>query len=413
MTKFANELEQFKGFARPNYTPVPDELFDELLAFLTGAELKVLLYIIRRTFGFKRDADAISLSQMLNGIQKTDGTIQDHGAGLSKPTLLQALRSLQERGIVIASRRRSTEKGDEPTVYTLHFRTDDRGQVLIPPVVKKFDQGGGQRTSPGPWSNFFTTQETGLQETDRQETDGNLSKLRKGSHQVSSQGKAESSQSTTPSLGPLPIVSPANSTVPTRSRRAQKDTTVASSEAMLSQTTRVGSSHFSTVSEAQPAMPPVSHTPRGFSRPADVLAAAPGGSGEPRLVERTTAPIATAEQSEDASPEYIENVIRDLSHELSDSTHIRANVTQALHLWEQSGLSVKAFVEVLYSVRRTTRLQSDVKKPMPYLFKLARVQLGLSPNPQKNRTPAAPEQSSPDTSSRTSLAGRYAHRVHR
>ena len=43
----------FRGFRSPSYTQVPDELFDELLVELSGGELKVLLYIIRRTFGFK------------------------------------------------------------------------------------------------------------------------------------------------------------------------------------------------------------------------------------------------------------------------------------------------------------------------------------------------------------------------
>ena len=57
----------FAGFSSPNYTQVPDELFDVLLPALSDAELRVLLYIIRRTFGFKRDADAISLSQMVHG----------------------------------------------------------------------------------------------------------------------------------------------------------------------------------------------------------------------------------------------------------------------------------------------------------------------------------------------------------
>jgi hypothetical protein len=47
------------GFRRPTTTPVPDELFDEWLAVLSGAELKCLLYIVRRTLGFKKDADAI------------------------------------------------------------------------------------------------------------------------------------------------------------------------------------------------------------------------------------------------------------------------------------------------------------------------------------------------------------------
>jgi hypothetical protein len=49
-----HDEHQFTGYASPNYTPVPDELFDEQLPDLSGAELKVLLYVIRRTFGFKR-----------------------------------------------------------------------------------------------------------------------------------------------------------------------------------------------------------------------------------------------------------------------------------------------------------------------------------------------------------------------
>jgi hypothetical protein len=53
MKKAAQQILRFKGFLSPRYTQVPDELFDELMAYLSGAELKVLLYIIRRTFGFK------------------------------------------------------------------------------------------------------------------------------------------------------------------------------------------------------------------------------------------------------------------------------------------------------------------------------------------------------------------------
>ena len=72
------------GFDSPNYTPVPDKLFDEYLARLSGAELKALLYIIRRTFGFKKDSDTISLKQMVEGITTHDGRRLDFGAGLSK-----------------------------------------------------------------------------------------------------------------------------------------------------------------------------------------------------------------------------------------------------------------------------------------------------------------------------------------
>src|SRR5712671_1017755 len=101
----------FRGFRSPNYTPVPDELFDELLVELSGAELKVLLYIIRRTFGFKRDSDNISLSQMLNGIRTHDGRVLDRGVGLTKKTLLQAIKTLEEQHVISTERRRSLEKG--------------------------------------------------------------------------------------------------------------------------------------------------------------------------------------------------------------------------------------------------------------------------------------------------------------
>ena len=79
MSKTTAPIIRFSGFTSPNYTQVPDELFDALMVELSGAELKVLLYIIRRTFGFKRDSDTISLSQMLSGLKTSDGRQLDRG----------------------------------------------------------------------------------------------------------------------------------------------------------------------------------------------------------------------------------------------------------------------------------------------------------------------------------------------
>jgi hypothetical protein len=129
----------FPGFTVPAYTPVPDILFDELLAILTGAEVKVLLYIIRRTFGFKKQADSISLQQLQFGITKKDGTVLDNGCGVkNKNTLLQAIRSLEEKHIIIAQRQRSAIRGDMPTVYSLNMASSPPPPVvsnLHPPVV--------------------------------------------------------------------------------------------------------------------------------------------------------------------------------------------------------------------------------------------------------------------------------------
>ena len=166
----------FRGYSSPNYTPVPDELFDEQLPDLSGAELKVLLYVIRRTFGFKRESDNISLSQMLNGLRTRDGRILDRGVGLSKKTLLQAIKSLEEQAIILTERRRSQEKGDEPTSYRLNVRSQATMEETTPPVGGKVPHGGGAQIPPGGWGSNSPTQETVRQKTDR-----DLSKF-EGSH---------------------------------------------------------------------------------------------------------------------------------------------------------------------------------------------------------------------------------------
>jgi len=156
-----NDDDKFKGYASPNYTPVPDELFDEQLPDLSGAELKVLLYVIRRTFGFRRESDNISISQMLNGLHKYDGRQLDRGVGLTKKTLLLAIKSLEEKNIIFTERRRSVERGDEPTSYRLNIADGKAREKTTPPVGEKLHQGGGGEIPPGPWGRNYPTQETG------------------------------------------------------------------------------------------------------------------------------------------------------------------------------------------------------------------------------------------------------------
>src|SRR5438552_2572306 len=95
---------QFAGFINPTTTPVPDVLFDELAPELTEAELRVLLYIIRRTFGFKKHQDDISLKQLVEGITTHDGRTLDRGAGVAKSAATRAVRGLVEKGVIVAIR---------------------------------------------------------------------------------------------------------------------------------------------------------------------------------------------------------------------------------------------------------------------------------------------------------------------
>lgn len=141
----------FRGFQRPTYTPIPDELIDEHLPDFTGAELKVLLYICRRTFGFKKESDNISLQQLMNGIKNLD-----RGTGLTKKTLLTTLDALEDRGFIVSERRQSREKGNEPTNYRLRFV----GEKSTHPLVESLHQGLGNESIPGARRKDSPTQET-------------------------------------------------------------------------------------------------------------------------------------------------------------------------------------------------------------------------------------------------------------
>src|SRR5215213_6455512 len=88
---------QFDGFGSPNYTQVPDELFDVLAPTLSEAELRVLLYIVRRTFGFKKESDDISLKQLVDGIKTRDGRVLDRGAGVGKTAAIRAVKGLVDK----------------------------------------------------------------------------------------------------------------------------------------------------------------------------------------------------------------------------------------------------------------------------------------------------------------------------
>ena len=98
---------------------MPDAFFDVVAPQLSEAELRVALYIIRRTFGFKKDSDTISLRQMVEGITTKDGRSPrswhrpEEVGGRQRPQ-----RPRAQRGHPLAAQP-SRERGNEPTTYAL------------------------------------------------------------------------------------------------------------------------------------------------------------------------------------------------------------------------------------------------------------------------------------------------------
>jgi hypothetical protein len=161
----------FQGFQFPTTTPVPDEVFDVLMPQLSGAELKVLLYICRRTFGFKKESDTISLHQIAHGIKTRDGRVLDGGTGLCKRHVQRALKVLEKKNIIQVSRKVDETGLNEVNTYSLNMLDTGDGVGTKSAYGRdKKSPGVGTPGSGGVGTPGSTTtnsnQETVLQETD-------------------------------------------------------------------------------------------------------------------------------------------------------------------------------------------------------------------------------------------------------
>jgi hypothetical protein len=150
----------------PNSTQVPDVIFDRWMAELSGAEFKVLLYIARRTYGFSKDADAISLNQLARGIRRRDGTSLDRGTGLSRSGVKAACNALIAKGLVLRAANTGPDGREaEESTYRLNLYTPlPEGVGREKAYVGQVGKGGRPEISPG------VGQKLAPQETD-QETD--------------------------------------------------------------------------------------------------------------------------------------------------------------------------------------------------------------------------------------------------
>jgi len=171
----------FAGFVAAGTTWVPDIVFDELLPILSGAELKALLYIIRRTLGFNKDCDSISLSQFKDGITTKDGKQLDKGCGVSdRTTLVQALNKLEEYGCINRVKSYTTQRDKDITLYSLRYVEGSR--EILPPSSENILEGSRENRLGVVGKSYYGSRENRLgvvgksylQETVIQNTDSQL-----------------------------------------------------------------------------------------------------------------------------------------------------------------------------------------------------------------------------------------------
>ena len=120
----------FNQIKAPSYFQCPNELVDHWLPFLKETELKVLLVIIRKTFGWNKKRDRISNSQLA----------QITGLAIDKAR--EAAKSLADKGVIL--RETFGNPGQQETYYELVIIEDSNNNYQEPKAP-----GGGSKFPPG------------------------------------------------------------------------------------------------------------------------------------------------------------------------------------------------------------------------------------------------------------------------
>lgn len=353
---------EYEGFSNPNGTIVPDEVFDVLMPQLTDAELRILLYIIRRTFGFKKNSDEISLRQMVDGIITRDGRVLDRGTGLSKPTVARGLVGLRDKKIIVATRNRSAERGNEATTYRLRFKVDaeataapeadPRENVGRSPLSHQRDKGLSQQQDrplsqqqdrplshqrDKPLSHQRDTQQTVKQQTVKQQTEEHFSKNSKGIQpKVDFVDNLWISASLPYSAREKGDANSANSSTPPR-RRGDFDGK--SIEPM-----------------ADPPEPPIM-------------------GGAKKLTRQKCSPTLPPLPPEEY--EQLVRLMRDWSVEMEDRQHVGSNTTHALNIMLHAKWPFETFYMYGIEARKELNHTTGVRNRMAFWFSKVREYAGL------------------------------------
>jgi len=106
----------FQGFNEPveNWSKLPHEIIKLLPEFSSLAELKVVLYILRHTWGYREyeAAKTITGDEFANGRKMKDGTRLDNGVGMGEPAIRDGLKRAIEHGFITVQ----TDKTDKARI---------------------------------------------------------------------------------------------------------------------------------------------------------------------------------------------------------------------------------------------------------------------------------------------------------
>lgn len=127
----------------PNYTQIPNVIFDYWMAVLSAGAFKVLICMCRKIFGWHKTSDTISKNQIVRV------------TGLSKNSVQSAIEELEKHGLVLKFRHQN-EYGNQPNTYALNVEKPKDELYQDAPFSGQLhhSEGGGSNFDPGVNEHF-------------------------------------------------------------------------------------------------------------------------------------------------------------------------------------------------------------------------------------------------------------------
>jgi replication protein O len=137
---------------QPNYTQIPNIIFDHWMNHLDSSTFKLLLFICRKTLGWHKNKDCLSLKKL------------EEGTHLSKTTITRCIRELESFGLIKKELHKNKYGDQDPNTYELIIN-EEVVQNLDNPV-QNLDNGGSPEFRQGVVQNL-DTQKKDIQKKDK------------------------------------------------------------------------------------------------------------------------------------------------------------------------------------------------------------------------------------------------------
>lgn len=127
-----------RGIPESNYCPIPNIVFDYWMSILTHAEFKVLCAICRKTFGWRKGEDYISIKQI------------EILTGVSRRSIQDCIHVLENHGLIEIIQSKTRDGDCAPNLYRINVLENqeeiDGGSATIAPRHATIAEGSAIST---------------------------------------------------------------------------------------------------------------------------------------------------------------------------------------------------------------------------------------------------------------------------